>query len=290
MYFLLDLENVSGAAEEWLSHSAFDWGAQGMSEVLSFHQEEGEEAVETLASDSHHLHIYFEKCPDPRFLQDLKFRFPEIQSKLLEESDRDWLAEWKKGFHAFELVDGIYVVPSWLSAPADAKQVIWMEPGMAFGTGTHETTQLVASAYFRLARKNRNPVLDVGTGTGILAILAKQLGAKEVVAIDTDPEALRVAAENAARNEVTLHISPAGIENLDGTFDVVLANIIDGILSRIRDDLFAHVKRPGLLILSGILVEREDHFLDNFPLPEGASWGERTVKGDWVCRVVQIGD
>lgn len=288
MYFLLDLENVSDSAEEWLSHWAFDWGAQGVSEVLSYHQEEGEEAVETLPSSVHHLHVYFQKCPDSAFVQELKFRFPEIRLRLQEESDKDWLAEWKRSFHAFELVDGIYVVPSWLEAPAGARQIIWMEPGMAFGTGTHETTQMVATAMASLPNLKNARVLDVGTGTGILAILAKLKGANDVIGIDTDPEALRVAAENAEKNQAVIRLPEMDLSAVEGNFDVVVANIIDGILIRIQEDLFARVRRPGYLILSGILVEREPYFLEHFHLPPGAEWGERFTKGDWVSRVVRF--
>lgn len=287
MYFCLDLENVNDSAEEWLSHSVFDWGAQGMSEVLSFHQEAGEEAVETLENEIHHIHVYFDQCPAPEFMQELKFRHPEVHFRLLEESDQDWMAEWKKGFHSFELVKGTFVVPSWLKPPTEAQKVIWMEPGMAFGTGTHETTQLVSEALFELKDRNLESVLDVGTGTGILAILAKQMGAQQVVAIDNDPEAVRVCEENAARNEASIHVSGQDLSHIDGQFDVVMANIIDGILIRIQDDLFSHVKKNGTLILSGILVEREPYFLEHFHLPEGASWGARLQKGDWVARVVQ---
>ncbi len=258
-----------------------------MSEVLSFHQEEGEETVETLLSDTHHLHIYFDKCPDPEFMQEMKFRFPEIQWKLLEESDQDWLAEWKKGFHPFELVEGIYVVPSWLQPPPQARQVIWMEPGMAFGTGTHETTQLVAQAFHKIRGSRLENVLDVGTGTGILAILARMLDAKNVVGIDTDPEALRVARENAQRNDAGIHIVEHDLTKIDGQFNIIMANIIDGVLVRIQNDLFARAKAPGYLILSGILTEREEQFLEQFHLPPKASWADRTVKGDWVCRVVK---
>jgi ribosomal protein L11 methyltransferase len=288
MYFCLDLQNVSSSAEEWLSHSVFDWDAQGMSEVLSFHQEEGEETVETVPTDEHHLHVYFEKCPDPAFMQELAVRFPEIKWRLLEESDQDWLAEWKKGFHSFPLVDGIYLVPSWLRPPEEAKQVIWMDPGMAFGTGTHETTQLVARALFKIRDQRMENVLDVGTGTGILAFLAKHLGAVNVVGIDTDPEALRVAAENAARNELSIHIVEKPLAELDGQFDIVLANIIDGVLVRIQSDIFQHMRKSGWLIVSGILQEREEHFLENFHLPPGAEWVERTSQGDWVCRVAKF--
>jgi len=288
MYFCLDLENVCNSAEEWLSHSVFDWGAQGMSEVLSFHQEAGEEDVETVPADVHHIHVYFEQCPAPEFMQELKFRYPHVRARLLEESDQDWMAEWKKGFHAFELVAGTFVVPSWLQPPVEAKKVIWMEPGMAFGTGTHETTQLVSEALFKLQSPAMRDVLDVGTGTGILAILAKQMGAQNVVGVDNDPEAVRVADENAIRNESLIHVSGQDVAKVDGQFDIVMANIIDGILVRIQEGLFARTKKGGALILSGILEEREPYFLEHFHLPPGARWGERTQKGDWLCRVVHF--
>jgi ribosomal protein L11 methyltransferase len=290
MYFCLDLENVSDEAEGWLSHYSFDWGAQGVSEVLSFHQEEGEEAVATVATDIHHLHVYFDKCPDPQFMQELKSRFPEVRLRLEEEADRDWLAEWKKGFHPFKLVDGIFVVPSWLKPPEGAKQIIWMEPGMAFGTGTHETTQLVSEALYSLKNENWKSVLDVGTGTGILGILSKLLGAERVVGIDTDPEALRVAKENVEQNKSDVQIDSRDLVALDENFDVILANIIDGILIRIQEALFARAQRPGWVILSGILEEREEHFLEHFHLPAGASWFARAQKGDWVCHVVKLKD
>lgn len=287
MYFCLNLENVSKDAEDWLSHRAFDFGAQGISEVLSFHQEEGEEDVVTLDQDIHNLHVYFDECPDDRFVQELTSRYPTIKWTMSEESDRDWLAEWKKSFHPFELVKGIWVVPSWLTAPQEASQVLWLEPGMAFGTGTHETTQLVAGAMANFDF-NGKTVLDVGTGTGILAIAAKMLGASEVVGIDTDPEALRVARENFESNQTAGRILNQTLEFVPSQFDFVLANIIDGVLVRIKDDLFSHVKSGGYLIVSGILLERESHFLSHFHLPEGARWVERFQKNDWIARVLQV--
>jgi ribosomal protein L11 methyltransferase len=287
MYFCLDLENVTAAAEDWLGHWAFDYGAEGISEILSFHQEEGEEEVATVETDLHHLHVYFLKVPDNTFVQEMLSRFPEIKWTLSEESDQDWLAEWKKGFQAFNLVDGIYVVPSWLKPPAEAKQVVWMEPGMAFGTGTHETTQLTSEAIAKYDPAGKT-VLDVGTGTGILAILAKRLGATKAVGIDTDPEALRVAKENAQKNETQIDVMERTLTYVPGSYEMVVANIIDGILIRIQDDLFRKVAPGGELILSGILAEREEHFLSHFHLPKGAEWVERTQKGDWTCRVAHF--
>ena len=158
---------------------------------------------------------------------------------------------------------------------------------MAFGTGTHETTQLVAQELAKLDVSGKS-VLDVGTGTGILAILAKRLGADRVIGIDTDPEALRVAAENADENDAEIDLPSSALADLNGDFEIVLANIIDGILSRIQSDLFAKTKKPGWLILSGIIEEREEEFLKNFHLPPGAEWAGRSSKGDWICRVVKF--
>lgn len=287
MYFCLDLENVTSEAEDWLSHSAFDWGAQGISEVLSFHQEAGEEAVETLDSDRHHLHVYFTSCPESTFMQELLSRYPEIKWNVREETDQDWLAEWKKSFQPFELVDGIFVVPSWLKPPAEARKVVWMEPGMAFGTGTHETTQLCAKALAACEPRGKT-VLDVGTGTGILAILAKHYGAERAIGIDTDREALRVARENANQNGVYVEVSDQDLSQVEGQFDIVVANIIDGILVRIQDELFERVKPGGKLIVSGILVEREEHFNSGFHLPKRARWTDRQQRGDWTSRVAEF--
>jgi ribosomal protein L11 methyltransferase len=163
-------------------------------------------------------------------------------------------------------VADVWVVPHWCEVPAEAKQVIWMEPGMAFGTGTHETTRLAAQLLAE-AMKNRPGarVLDVGTGTGILAILARLLGAAEVIATDIDPEAVRVAHENLELNKQSgIRVSADGLDQFAEPFDVVVANIIDGVLTVLQSGLKRLTAPGGALVLSGIIDERRSHFKERF--------------------------
>jgi len=288
-YFVLHLDKASDLLEEWLTEHAFTYGALGISEPLNFSQPEGDEAVITLASPQHQLEVYFQEPPSPEFLQLLRERFPEATPTIKQEANRDWLAEWKKGFHPFPLAGGHWIVPSWCEPPPEAQHKIWIDPGMAFGTGTHETTQLVAEEYLELATQLKpTSVLDVGTGTGVLAILASQLGAQKIMATEIDQEARRVAQENWQRNHchnITLR------ENEDlsrETFEIVMANIIDGVLLRMQGDLLARVRPGGWLIVSGIISEREQVFLNGFQLPQNKTWDHRRAKGDWRLFAARI--
>jgi ribosomal protein L11 methyltransferase len=281
-YFVVHLTGVDARAEEFLSNNAFDWGALGMSEVLPFEQPEGEEDVFTKIPDKRDIDVYFDKLPAPGFLELVRSRFPHIGLKVKGEENKDWLAEWKKGFKPFSLVNGHWVVPSWLEAPAEATHPILVDPGMAFGTGTHETTQLVAEFLYGL--KPFSSVLDVGTGTGILAILAKQLGAAQVAATEIEADSRRVARENFELNKVNVEMDGRQVGELNNRYDVVVANIIDGVLVRIQDDLKARVKAGGWLVLSGIITEREKDFLSGFK----AEWSARKQKGDWLLYAAKI--
>jgi ribosomal protein L11 methyltransferase len=204
------------------------------------------------------------------------------------EERRDWLAEWKKGFKPFELAGGHWVVPSWCETPSEAKHAIRIDPGMAFGTGTHETTQLVAEALLDL-KVAGGSVLDVGTGTGILAILAQQLGAKRVWATEIEADSRRVARENFNLNNCgDIIMNDRQVEDLNEKFTIVVANIIDGVLVRIQDALKARVKPGGWLVVSGIIGEREKDFVEGFQLPAGKQWAARKQKGDWILYAVEI--
>lgn len=290
-YFVLHLTEVNDSAEEWLSHAAFENGALGMSEPLGFDQPEGEETVFTRIPESRNIDVYFQTPPSPAFLQDLQSRFPQIRYEVRGEQERDWLAEWKKSFQPFALVDGHWVVPSWCEPPPQAQHKIWIDPGMAFGTGTHETTKLVAEALVDLLKKGggQRSLLDVGTGTGILAILSKQLKLSKVVTTEIEPEARRVARENFERNGCAdIRLDETQVQDLTDQYDIVVANIIDGVLVRLRDALMARVRPGGWLILSGIIQEREKDFLEGFILPKGKTWLRREEKGDWLLYATQL--
>jgi ribosomal protein L11 methyltransferase len=289
-YFVLKLGGVSAVAEDWLSVEAFAHGALGISENLDFAQPEGEEEVFTQVADRRALDIYFAAAPADDSLQLIGKLWPQVQIHVQCEAERDWLAEWKKGFQPFCLVQDYWVVPSWCQPPASALAHIKIDPGMAFGTGTHETTQLVAQALVEIgACEKLHSVLDVGTGTGILAMLARQLGIAEIQATEIEEDARRVAKENFAANGCSdILLDARQIEQLTRTYDIVMANIIDGVLVRVQDALKARVRPGGWLIVSGIITERERDFLTGFRLPQGLVWTKRVQKGDWLLFATRL--
>lgn len=167
---------------------------------------------------------------------------------------RDWNAAWKAGI-APVTVGAVTIVPPWLPAPAGAPVVLVVEPAQAFGTGHHETTTGCLAALQELAL-HRARVLDVGTGTGVLALAAARLGATAVVAVDTDPLAVATARGNAAANGVTLDVRLGSADAADGTFDVVLANLDTATLVGVAADLAARLAPRGTLVASGVGRER----------------------------------
>lgn len=290
-YFVVRLMDLNDSAEEWVSEHSFNWGALGVSEVLPFEQPEGEEDVFTRIPEKRTVDVYFGESPPAGFLETLRARFPEARASVTDEENRDWLAEWKKGFKPFALIDGHWVVPSWCEPPPQAKHKIWIDPGMAFGTGTHETTQLVAQAMLRICAGGNVPreMLDVGTGTGILAILGRQLGIAHVDSTEIEEDSRRVAKENFALNDcATIRLDERQVEDLKENYDLVVANIIDGVLVRIQDALKARVRPGGWLLLSGIIGERENDFLIGFRLPGGKNWDFQARQGDWLLYAVRL--
>ena len=178
---------------------------------------------------------------------------------IAEVADEDWGEGWKKDFRPLD-VGRVRVRPSWIDEPTPTGAVeVVLDPGMAFGTGTHPTTSLCLAALSDLltARPGAS-VLDVGTGSGLLAIAARKLGAGRVAANDEDPVAVRVAGENAERNGAALELTVDPVEAIAGTFDVVVANILANVLVALAPALAAKLAPGGVLLLSGILGPQED--------------------------------
>jgi ribosomal protein L11 methyltransferase len=173
--------------------------------------------------------------------------------------DQDWSETWKKDLRPFA-VGRVFIRPSWTAAPLPPGAVeVVLDPGMAFGTGTHPTTALCLAALDRaLASRPAADVLDVGTGSGLLAIAASKLGARRVVGTENDPVALDVAAENAARNGVRLELLLDPPDAVPGTFPVVVANILANTLVALAPGLAARVAPGGLVLLSGIVAGQEE--------------------------------
>lgn len=186
------------------------------------------------------------------FMQGLR-RFEPASVSFSLVPDVDWSNHWKQHFEPRSF-GKLWVVPSWLEAPAGAEHVLWVDPSRAFGTGLHATTALCLERVVELAP--RESVLDVGTGTGILALAAKLLGADRVVGTDNDPDALEVAVENATKNQLEVTWTGKDVAEMADTFDLVVANILAGPLIEMASALTKTVKPDGRLILSGILQEQ----------------------------------
>ncbi len=178
---------------------------------------------------------------------------------LAEVPDEDWGEGWKKDFRPLD-VGRVRIRPSWIDvAPPPGAAEVVLDPGMAFGTGSHPTTALCLAALSDLLLDRPGAsVLDVGTGSGLLAIAARKLGAGRVAANDDDPVAVEVARENAARNSAPIELTGAPVEAVTGTFDVVVANILANVLVALAVPLAAKVAPGGVLLLSGILAPQED--------------------------------
>lgn len=174
--------------------------------------------------------------------------------------DRDWTLRWRSGIRAVR-VNGpqasILIKPTWKKAEKRPGEIIIeIDPGLAFGTGGHATTKTCLKAMlFVLRDKKAASFLDVGTGTGVLAIAAKKLKVKKSVGIDIDPAALKVARKNSKLNRAEIVLSNKPVNEVRGAFDIVVANILAGELKRLRHEICRKIKKGGCLILSGILRE-----------------------------------
>ena len=192
-----------------------------------------------------------------------RFRELDIEATLTADgmNEEDWSESWKQYYKPVPL-GRITIVPAWESYEAREDEIIIrMDPGMAFGTGTHETTRLVILMLAELALEGKR-VLDVGTGSGILSICASKLGAKECFAYDIDPVAVKVARENARDggcNNITVGVSDllAGVDR-SAKFDVCVANIVSDIIIRMLPDIDRYMADGAPIILSGIIDTRAD--------------------------------
>ena len=178
--------------------------------------------------------------------------------ELEEKENQDWSKKWKEKWNVTHVTDKISIVPSWLSyMPKENEITITLDPGCAFGTGTHQTTQLCMKALEKYMPKGAS-VADIGTGSGILAICAIKLGASSAYGCDNDPTVIDVCIENAQKNgitETTFELNTA--DKLTQKYDFVCANILHNILAEIMGDL-KNVMKPGAqMVLSGILDEKK---------------------------------
>lgn len=202
-----------------------------------------------------------------------------------ELQDEDWSDTWKQYFHTEKPGERVVIKPTWEEyEPKDDEVVIELDPGAAFGTGTHATTSMCIRQLEKMVKPGMT-VFDVGTGSGILSIISAKLGAKNIQAVDYDDSVLKIVEENLEQNNVEDIISVAQsdlMQNVHGKAELVIANIIADIIIRLFDQLDEHLEKGGTLLTSGII---EDRIEDVLAAAEKHGYGvvERLENKGWAC-------
>ena len=202
-------------------------------------------------------------------------------------NDEDWQDEWKKYFHTVNITDNIVIKPSWDEyEPSDNEIVVEIDPGLAFGTGTHETTSLCVEFLEKYAQ-NKKKLLDIGCGSGILMLIGKKLGVEKVVGIDIDEKVNDVVLENFSKNGINDNfqvIIGNLVDNVNEKYDLVVSNILVDVLEKLLEDIEKALEKGAIVIFSGILNEKEEAFLKkakNYNLKQI----DRKDKNNWVSLI-----
>ncbi|NMH60804.1 50S ribosomal protein L11 methyltransferase [Alteromonas ponticola] len=200
--------------------------------------------------------------------------------KLDPLEDKDWEREWMDNFHPMQFGKRLWICPSWREVPDPSAVNVMLDPGLAFGTGTHPTTSLCLRWLDSIDVQDK-VVVDFGCGSGILALAALKLGASKVIGIDIDPQALQASMENARRNNVADRLQVFLPEHQPALkADVVMANILSGPLIELQDTITAYAKKGGLIVLSGILAEQIDKIEASYV--KDMRLEESVVDGEWA--------
>lgn len=219
----------------------------------------------------------------------MEMPLPQVQWHLIDEED--WAASWKQYWQPTEIGDRFLIYPAWLEPPETSDRLILrLDPGTAFGTGTHPTTQLcLESLEMRLSQNAENQTIaDIGCGSGILSIGAILLGAKQVYGVDIDPLAVKASRQNCQLNQIerqSLVISQGSVEQLIGVndgFDGIVCNILADVIIELFPSIGAIAKPKGWAILSGIMLEQAQAIAD---VVEEHGWTVAALwkRQDWCC-------
>lgn len=226
------------------------------------------------------------------FLQTLQDIFPEVHAPKLIFSkieEQDWNHQWRRFFRPDRVTKRLTVFPAWESIPKHlGDHVIRIEPGLAFGTGQHPTSRMCLEAMEGLSLPGSWTMLDVGTGSGILAIYGAMLGASRVMALDVDPEAIRSAEGNIRLNHLSgaIELSSMPLEKLKGRFSLLTANLTLGVILQFFPHFSRLVDPGGWLILSGLLTDQARDAQDYLP-QYGFSKYEALHLAEWACIIAK---
>lgn len=213
-----------------------------------------------------------------------------LSVQVKEVGEEDWANAWKQYYFPVRVTRFLTVVPSWVDyeKEQDDELLIELDPGLAFGTGTHPTTQLSLTALEQTIRGNES-VLDVGTGSGVLSIASKLLGASKVTAFDIDEMATRVAKENIALNptigEIEVYENNL-LVGVDQKSDLIVANILAEILLQMPEDAYRNLNDDGRLILSGIIESKANEVMEAYE-KAGFTLVERMTMREWNCFIMK---
>ena len=229
------------------------------------------------------LNIIFDKLKEFS-LDDEEFMY-EIYTS--ECSDDDWKDEWKKYFHTVNITDNIIIKPSWDDYEAsEGETVIEIDPGMAFGTGTHETTALCVE-FLEKYVPGKKKLLDIGCGSGILMLIGKRLGAEKVVGIDIDSNVKDVVIENFEKNNIKDNyeiIIGDLVEDINEKYDLVVSNILVDVLTELLENIEKTLEKGATVIFSGIIKDKEEEFLRKTK-EHNLVEIDRNEKNNWVSLV-----
>ena len=270
--------NINPSLLDTISNDIFSLGADGL--------EEADDLVK----------IYFQSQQwnesKLNLLVETISRFnPDFNSSYIHTKNipfQDWTENWKENFKLFNLTDEIIIKPDWDAyQPQKSEIVITISPKMAFGTGHHETTQLVMLMMQKYLKKGQR-LMDAGTGSGILAILAAKLGADEITVFDNDPVAAENTKENFLQNNINIkhNIICGVLDDIEQSeYDIIVANIDRSVLLGMPGKFLDYIKPGGKLILSGLLSRDEDKILTAY---EEFNWKviEKDQKGAWIVLVL----